>query len=728
MLGVLRLPRPRPRTGARRTANFAGGLHNANRINLAPLSDEETARLVSASLDGTVLPDELRLPIVERAEGNPLYAEEFIRLLKDQQLLIREGDSWAVRAGAEVPLPGSIQALIAARLDTLPPERKALLSDAAVIGKVFWAGAVAEMGDRDTTEVVEALRELSRKELVRATRRSSMAGEAEYAFWHVLTRDVAYSQLPRPARATRHVAAATWLEAKAGERVEDIAEVLAHHYATALELTRAAGQLEHATELEAPALRFLTLAGEKALGLDVAAALASFARGLALIAHDHPARPGLQVQMAEAVMAQLRYRDAADFLEEAIATFEARGDDLHAADARIRLSSTSGALGDVSRARENAAAAVAELERHGTSEALARALGQAGFGREDYLNAEEAADQERAIAMAEALGLSSLRNELIADRALRRVNTGDRRGMDDLRACLVFAQAAGEYTHVARLYYWLSSCVGALEEPTAALALADEGLAFTRRRGMRNFETYIREDRLFALFRLGRWRELMGEADALIDEAESGGRGTGRTEYHKIRVLSVTGHAERAAARALEILETDRAYEYGVERIRALRAEPDGNAAAALESAVAQIRADGYTLQPGQRLELAREAVLLRRVDLANESATLKAIDWSVQTPAEERSLEAVIAEAEGRLEEAAAAFGLAVQSWDDLGEPYEAAMAELGLGRCLVSLGRPTEADQPLRRAREQFASLGAAPALAETDTLLQQASPLSA
>ena len=176
-----------------------------------------------------------------------------------------------------------------------------------------------------------------------------MAGEAEYAFWHVLTRDVAYSQLPAPARAARHVAAATWLEAKAGERVEDIAEVLAHHYATALELTRAAGQLEHATELEAPALRFLTLAGEKALGLDVAAALASFARGLALIAHDHPARPGLQVQMAEAVMAQLRYRDAADFLEEAIATFEARGDDLHAADARIRLSSTSGALGDVSR-------------------------------------------------------------------------------------------------------------------------------------------------------------------------------------------------------------------------------------------------------------------------------------------------------------------------------------------------------------------------------------------
>ncbi len=122
------------------------------------------------------------------------------------------------------------------------------------IGKVFWAGAIAQMGERDLTAVTETLRELSRKELVRPARRSSIEGEAEYAFWHILARDVAYCQLPRASRAARHVAAARWIESKAPERVEDLADVLAYHYATALELAQAAGQAEQAPELEAPAL------------------------------------------------------------------------------------------------------------------------------------------------------------------------------------------------------------------------------------------------------------------------------------------------------------------------------------------------------------------------------------------------------------------------------------------------------------------------------------------
>ena len=73
-----------------------------------------------------------------------------------------------------------------------------------------------------------------------------MEGEAEYGFWHVLVQDVCYAQIPRAARATRHQAAAAWIEEKAGERVEDLADVLAHHYQSALELNRAAGIEKHA--------------------------------------------------------------------------------------------------------------------------------------------------------------------------------------------------------------------------------------------------------------------------------------------------------------------------------------------------------------------------------------------------------------------------------------------------------------------------------------------------
>ena len=118
-------------------------------INLAPLTDEETARLIAALLERAVLPAETQQALLERAGGNPLYAEEFVRLLTDRGQL----------EGVE-EVPGSVQALITARLDTLPPERKSLLQDAAVVGKVFWAGALAEMGDREIGEVEQALHEL----------------------------------------------------------------------------------------------------------------------------------------------------------------------------------------------------------------------------------------------------------------------------------------------------------------------------------------------------------------------------------------------------------------------------------------------------------------------------------------------------------------------------------------------------------------------------------------
>jgi predicted ATPase len=133
--------------------SFGATARNAQRINLSPLTDEETARMIGSLLEWAVLSAETQASLLERAGGNPLYAEEFVRLLADRGEL-----------GEAVEVPESVQALIAARLDTLTPERKALLQDASVVGKVFWAGALAEMGDRDPREVEQALHELSRKE------------------------------------------------------------------------------------------------------------------------------------------------------------------------------------------------------------------------------------------------------------------------------------------------------------------------------------------------------------------------------------------------------------------------------------------------------------------------------------------------------------------------------------------------------------------------------------
>src|SRR4029077_5582251 len=220
---------------------WAAGLRNATTINLAPLTDEETARLIGSLLQRAVLPAETQRALLERAGGNPLFAEEFVRLLADRGQLSEVVEE----------VPDSVHALIAARLDTLSQERKSLLQDASVVGKVFWAGALAEMGGRDPRDVEQALHELSRKELVRRSSTSSMRDEGEYGFWHLLVRDVCYAQIPRAARAARHRAAAIGLERRGGGRADDLADVPAPHYWQALELVRASGQGEQAEELEA---------------------------------------------------------------------------------------------------------------------------------------------------------------------------------------------------------------------------------------------------------------------------------------------------------------------------------------------------------------------------------------------------------------------------------------------------------------------------------------------
>ena len=234
-------------------------------------------------------------------------------------MVAKKGSSWELQEVAEIPFPESVHALIAARLDTLSAGAKSVLADAAVLGKVFWAGAIAQMGERDLADVTGILRELSRKELVRPARRSSIEGEAEFSFWHVLTCDVAYGQLPRASRASRHVAAARWIESKSPERVEDLADVLAFHYTRALDLARAAGETGEADELEGPALRFLSKAGERALGLDTEAALSNLERALALTSPEHPERPAVLALFGEVAAQASRLTESAAALEESIA-------------------------------------------------------------------------------------------------------------------------------------------------------------------------------------------------------------------------------------------------------------------------------------------------------------------------------------------------------------------------------------------------------------------------
>jgi tetratricopeptide (TPR) repeat protein len=231
----------RPELLERRPA-WGGGIANSSLITLSPLSSEDTARLVSALLMRAVIPDEVQRALLERADGNPLYAEEYVRMLRN-----RGGDELQSLAGADLTgaatpaLPDSVSGIIAARLDGITASEKLVVQAAAVMGKVVWAGAVTEISGVADDDAQALLHRLERKEFLRRERHSSVAGETEYAFRHVLIRDVSYGQIPRAERARMHESAASWIERSAPER-DDHVEMLAHHYKTAVGLRLQTGQ------------------------------------------------------------------------------------------------------------------------------------------------------------------------------------------------------------------------------------------------------------------------------------------------------------------------------------------------------------------------------------------------------------------------------------------------------------------------------------------------------
>jgi class 3 adenylate cyclase/tetratricopeptide (TPR) repeat protein len=714
-----------------RHPDYTNGLRNTTHINLAPLSEEETARLVSALLETTVIPAELQQPILDRAGGNPLYAEEFVRLLKDKDLLIKKGASWELREGAEVPFPDSVQALIAARLDTLSADTKSMLADAAVVGKVFWAGAIAAMGDRDPAAVTDTLRQLSRKELVRPARRSSIEDEAEYAFWHILARDVAYGQLPRASRSSRHVAAARWIEAKASERVGDLADVLAYHYSTALELARAAGQTEQATELEATALRFLTLAGERALGLDTAAALTNLERALALTPEGHPERPEALVRFSEAAFNAGRFTQASGALEEAIAAFRAAGEIPAAASAMGWLVRPFERLGDP-RQWTLPVEALALLEPLGPSPALVDALTEvAGLDALQGRSEEAIEGADRAVGLAFELGLPRPARAL-GYRGLARADLGEVEGLADFREAIELAAEAEQGREVAALHNNLALSLAEFEGPVACLEVLRDGIAYAKPRGLNAYLDMLTESMVDVLVDTGEHEEVLSLAAEMAPRLEASGDvwGLNAIRAAQARVVALRGEGAQAAevlewlvpaARGTKDPQTV-VFGLGSSALVRVGLGQDDAAAALLIELESYPGARDNSYYSALLPAMVRGALGIRESELAERLV----IGVEARYPYAEHALvaaNAALTEAREDLQVAADAYADAADRWKRFGVVPEHAFALLGQGRCLLSLSRPNEASPVLEHAREIFELLKAAPALAETDALLAAA-----
>ncbi len=487
----------RPELLARR-ADWGGGKPNAATLSLAPLGETETAELVHALLERVVLPADVQASVLARAGGNPLYAEEFARMMVEHDL-----DA----AGGELPLPESVHGVIAARLDALPREEKELLQDAAVVGKVFWLGAIE--GGREASRLQPLIRALERKEFVRRERRSSVEGEQQLAFRHVLVRDVAYGQIPRATRAAKHESVAHWLESLG--RPEDQAELLAHHYLSAIEYLRVAGG--DSTAVGERARFALREAGRRASALlTPAAARRFYAAALDLWPEDDRERPQLVLELGRVRM----YGDLEgdDLVEQARDSFLALGDRAKAAEAEILLGEHHWLRADQQRAVshfESAEELIAGAPLSRTSAFVIGSLGRFLMLRDEYERSIELGHE--AIAHATALGDEELRAAALNNVGSSRVSLGDLGGLADLETSVLLARdrSAIEYVRACGNLGSFLVGVGRLDE---AFRRQDEGLAASQRIGFAEPIRWLSVERVWQLYVTGHWKD----ARALVDQ------------------------------------------------------------------------------------------------------------------------------------------------------------------------------------------------------------------
>jgi tetratricopeptide (TPR) repeat protein len=704
-----------------RNVGWGGGKRSSTTIVMSPLSEAETGRLIETLIVGAPLPQETRTMLIDRSGGNPLYAEQFVRMLADQGITAVDPD---------VPVPGSVRSLISSRLASLSHRRRLVLQDAAVIGRVFWADAVAVVGTE--TDVLEHLHQLVRMDFIRPARTSSIGDELEYSFLHALVRDVAYANIPVQDRWSKHQAAARWLEEHGGDRGAERAEILAGHYLRALEDAKATGKVrsEVVRDLEDRAIGNLVTSGDQAIQLDVARARSNFRRALELLPEDRPEVPTVLARAAEASYLLGDFPQAVADYDAAIKILRSAGNSVGAAKVMLEMAYAQWNQGWTGPSRELLAEAVAILEAEPPGPELASAYAQmAGdvfFGG----RSREALEWcEKALAAATPLGMKEVTVRVREIRGMARCDVGDWDGLEDLHEALRMALGLGLGQESVRAYINLGTFITPVEGPAKALELYRSAIKLADRRGIPLLGMWTKAWSCGVLFELGRWDELITTAREVVDWE----RGRGQSQFVvgallcEAQVRAYRGELELGAElveeflpRAREILDPQ--VLVPALAVGAVVREAQGD----VQGAVSLIEELGGVGQRGadwtRMLFLqttVRVVVGAGRPDLAEQ--LMEGVE--ARNGRERNSVltsQAVLAEARGELEEASAAYVEAANRWRDYGFGLEEGWALLGAGRVLMALRKAEDGHAALSKAREIFGRLRAERLMAETDALL--------
>jgi class 3 adenylate cyclase/tetratricopeptide (TPR) repeat protein len=378
--------------------SWGGGKLNATNVLLEPLGTDEAAELLASLLPAEV-EDGLRTRILDAAGGNPLFVQEMVAMVAERQA----GNGEA----AEIAVPPTIQALLAARLDQLDSHERVVLERGSVEGNIFHRSAVEALAPEEQ-EVPRQLMSLVRKELVRPDR-AQLAGDDAFRFRHLLIRDAAYDALPKAQRADLHQSFAAWLEEHGAELVE-LDEILGYHLEQAWRYRTELGAAPDRELMTAARERLSAAAHRALLRDDSAAGLNLIERALALVPEGEidllletdrlrTIFSSGQVQTAYEAAGELGERAAlGDRIAEQVAAIE-----------RTRFATFVDPEGSAERLERLATEALPEFERAGSELALYIAL--FGLASVAHMHGRMDAgrdDADRAAAVAESLGLPHL--------------------------------------------------------------------------------------------------------------------------------------------------------------------------------------------------------------------------------------------------------------------------------------------------------------------------------
>jgi class 3 adenylate cyclase len=686
----------RPELAQQRPA-WGGGKRNFTSIFLDPLSHEDSARLVEYLLDVDELPDSVRQAMLERSEGNPFFLEEIIRQLIDEARIVRAADRWRAAADiGEIVIPDTVQGVLAARIDLLPLDEKRALRSAAVVGRVFWSGPVARLLNGDAEHVDDLLAGLEDRELVLSQIGSTVAGEREFSFKHVLTRDVAYGTLPRRDRAGAHAEVAAWIETAAGERRREFGELLAHHYREAYEgaVADPGASAEHLERLRHKSLDALLEASSDARTKMLLQKADAFGAGALDLAKDAHERSLALEALGLCALWDYRGDDAWRYLSQAVdRRLEAGVVDREALAmlcARAVEAPTRWPASMMERADENKVAPYLDIgfaNAQGDGEArvrllLARTMWPFAFRREGFTDDEAqlaVESGEEAFEIALAIGrpdLASAALDGVASVDFIRGLHGRLRPVEERRLAIVEHltdpwEVGDALQTAADVALW----VGRYRD---ALRWAEEG--FARSRTGPDVWRACLAWRLVARFRLGDWDAAL--ADLTLLEAAPASTRFGRAYFHTTaQSCAALVHELRGERAASERIESQ-LMEGGPRGTGTTRSAPWRARLAARRGAADEALAH---LEPTSDLasrSMARAGILEARCDVVGELGL-----WELA--------EATVAEAR---EFAALAVLEAL--------PLHADHLE---GRAALAGGDTVVAVDALSRARGGFASLGA-------------------